>query len=471
MSLYLKYRPKDFSSLVGQNFIRDTLRNAVSQNKLVWAYLFTWPRGTGKTSSARIFALAINCLSPKNGDPCFDCSICKSFTEGKLIDIIEIDAASNTWVDNVREIIEKAQFTPNKAKYKVYIIDEVHMLSKGAFNALLKILEEPPSHVKFILATTEIQKVPETILSRCQRYDFRSIDEQDIKNRLTYIAKEETIEVDEKSLEYITQNAAGGLRNAINMFEQLVFNGKIEFSYLIEHLWVTQKEKLEIFYSKLLNKDMSVLGDLDELQQTGKNIKLFFKDLLFYIKESILTQVKKWDLSQDSIYVLETLDETYGKTKFSLDDSITFTTWILKILSGSQRAIQQIPQQNNQTQPTQKKEVIRPVTEEKKENISPDDIEELFSQKSDTPKQNTPAPIDGEVFDKERICQVLKNLWASWWLLASLRESELFLQNGGVSIQPKNKFSKLSIDKSENIALIQKWLEEMWIQSNTINFI
>ena len=181
MSLYLKYRPKDFSSLVWQNFIRDTLKSAVRNNKLVWAYIFTWPRGTGKTSSARIFALAMNCIHPVEGNPCGKCEICTSFKEGKLLDIIEIDAASNTWVDNVRELIEKAQFTPNRTKYKIYIIDEVHMLSKWAFNALLKILEEPPSHVKFILATTEIHKVLDTILSRCQRYDFRSIQNSDIQ--------------------------------------------------------------------------------------------------------------------------------------------------------------------------------------------------------------------------------------------------------------------------------------------------
>ena len=190
MSLYLKYRPKDFSSLVWQDFVKETLKNAIFQNKLVWAYLFCWPRWTGKTSSARIFSLAMNCLSNKNWDPCLECENCKSFLDWKLTDIIEIDAASHTWVDNIREeIIEKAIFQPNQAKYKIYIIDETHMLSKWAFNALLKILEEPPSHVKFILATTEVNKIPETILSRCKRYDFSKITKNDIKNRHEFIAK------------------------------------------------------------------------------------------------------------------------------------------------------------------------------------------------------------------------------------------------------------------------------------------
>jgi DNA polymerase III subunit gamma/tau len=207
MSLYLKYRPQNFDNLVGQDFISETLRNAILQDKLVGAYLFTGPRGTGKTSTARIFAKTINCLHPKNGNPCLKCDICHAFAENRLIDIIEIDAASYTGVDNIRDIIEKAQFTPSQAKYKVYIIDEVHMLSKGAFNALLKILEEPPSHVKFILATTEINKVPETILSRCQRYDFKNIDTESIEKRLLYIAKEENIKIEKKALYYIVKNA------------------------------------------------------------------------------------------------------------------------------------------------------------------------------------------------------------------------------------------------------------------------
>ncbi len=207
MALYLKYRPQTFSDMVGQDFIKKTLKAAVAQEKTVGAYLFTGPRGTGKTSSARIFARAINCMSPKQGDPCLECEVCQEFERNALIDIIEIDAASHTGVDNIRDIIDKAQFQPTKTRYKVYIIDEVHMLSKGAFNALLKILEEPPKHVKFILATTEIHKVPDTILSRCQRYDFKNFTDAEIIARLEYIASQECISVDTESYEYIAKTA------------------------------------------------------------------------------------------------------------------------------------------------------------------------------------------------------------------------------------------------------------------------
>ena len=188
MALYLKYRPKDFDSIVGQDFVKNTLKKAVETEKTVWAYLLCGPRWTGKTSTARIFAKAINCENPNKWNPCNSCKICEAINNESLVDVIEIDAASNTWVDNIREIIEKAQYKPTNAKFKVYIIDEVHMLSKWAFNALLKILEEPPSYLKFILATTETHKVPETIVSRCQRYDFKNISTNNIKERLKFIA-------------------------------------------------------------------------------------------------------------------------------------------------------------------------------------------------------------------------------------------------------------------------------------------
>ena len=332
MSLYLKYRPSDFTNLVWQSFVKETLQKAIENNKTVWAYLFCWPRWTGKTSTARIFAKAVNCENPNKWNPCLKCPICTDFANEKLIDIIEIDAASHTWVDNIREIIEKAQFSPTKTQYKIYIIDEVHMLSKGAFNALLKILEEPPKHVKFILATTETHKVPETIISRCQRYDFKRISDIDIKNRLWFIANLEWIKTDEKSIEYIIKNSSGWLRNAISLFEQLIEDSKIDYNNIVKKLEIVDENEINVFLEKLINSDPLVIEILDKNISDWKNIKLFFKELLFFTKNKSLEELKRWNNISKYIQILDILDDTYSKTKNSLDENITFTIWILKIL-------------------------------------------------------------------------------------------------------------------------------------------
>jgi DNA polymerase-3 subunit gamma/tau len=336
MSLYIKYRPQNFDNLVWQKFIKETLKTAIIENKLVWAYLFCGPRGTGKTSTARLLAKTINCLNPKDWNPCLECEICKDFAEDKLIDIIEIDAASHTWVENIREIIEKAKFSPTKAKYKVYIIDEVHMLSKWAFNALLKTLEEPPSHVKFILATTETQKVPETIISRCQRYDFKRIWKDDIIERLKFISDNEWIQVDNEAYEYIANHSNWGLRNAISLYEQLITDKKIIYNDVLEKLWLTWEKELESFLQKLVEADNTIIDDFNLLVSNWKNIKLFFKELIFYTKDKIISKLRTWENISNYLKIIEILDETYTKTKYSLDENTTFTIGILKIINSTE---------------------------------------------------------------------------------------------------------------------------------------
>lgn len=221
-ALYRKYRPMTFDDVVSQPHITTTLRNQLINGKTAHAYLFTGSRGTGKTTCARILAKALNCLHPKDGNPCLECEICRDADENALADIIEIDAASNNGVDDVRDLRDGAVYTAERCKYRIYIIDEVHMLSKEAFNALLKIMEEPPPHVKFILATTEIHKVLPTILSRCQRYDFRRILPEDITNRLLYVAEKENIKLDREAAELIAKTADGGMRDALSLLDQCI---------------------------------------------------------------------------------------------------------------------------------------------------------------------------------------------------------------------------------------------------------
>ena len=218
-ALYRKYRPRSFSEVVGQDHITDTLQNELKSGRISHAYLFTGSRGTGKTTCAKILAKAVNCLSLQEGDPCNTCENCTGIDDGSVLDILEIDAASNNGVENIRELRENAVFTPAKGKYRVYIIDEVHMLSTGAFNALLKTLEEPPSHVVFILATTEVHKLPATILSRCQRFDFKRIEPEVIAGRLAFVAKEEGLDLTGDAALLIASMADGGMRDALSILD------------------------------------------------------------------------------------------------------------------------------------------------------------------------------------------------------------------------------------------------------------
>ena len=224
--LYRKGRPRTFSEVSGQEHITSTLANEIMSGKISHAYLFTGSRGTGKTTCAKIFAKAINCLSPVNGSPCNECAVCKGIDDGSILDVIELDAASNNGVDNIRDIIEESNFTPVNTKFRVYIIDEVHMLSTGAFNALLKTLEEPPEHVKFILATTEVHKIPATILSRCQRFDFHRITPESIAKRVEYVADQENIEIDREAALLIARIADGALRDALSLLDRCSGTGE-----------------------------------------------------------------------------------------------------------------------------------------------------------------------------------------------------------------------------------------------------
>lgn len=293
MSLYRKYRPQSFSNLVGQDHIRTTLMNALKSGKVNHAYLFTGPRGTGKTSTARLVAKAINCLNLQDAEPCEACDICKDITDGRLIDLIEIDAASNRGIDEIRDLREKINFSPTRARSKVYIIDEVHMLTKEAFNALLKTLEEPPAHVFFILATTEVHKIPETILSRCQRFDFKRIEHAVMVERLASIAEQEKIEAEPKALEAISHVAQGGLRDAIGLLEQLSVDGKLTFDHVRDVLGISGKVSLEKLYGFLQESDVRKgIEEIGALYNEGYDLSQFTKDFLELLRQKMLEHVR-----------------------------------------------------------------------------------------------------------------------------------------------------------------------------------
>ena len=319
-ALYRKFRPITFSELVGQEHITRTLRNQIIADRVGHAYLFNGGRGTGKTSSAKILARAINCLNPKDGEPCNECEICKGALNGSLTDIVEMDAASNNSVEDIRSIREEVNFLPTKAKYRVYIIDEVHMLSPGAFNALLKTLEEPPEHVKFILATTEPQKLPATILSRCQRFDFKRISNEDIIKRLEIVCKESNIEITEGALKIISVLAEGAMRDALSILERCVQDGenKIDEDKIKDLVGIPKITFVHSIVDAIVEYDIDkALASMDEILNQGKDLNNFLWEIIKYVKDVLIYKSSgKAELySEDEVTNIKNLSDKVTKEK------------------------------------------------------------------------------------------------------------------------------------------------------------
>lgn len=293
--LYRKWRPKKFSDVVGQPQVTVTLKNELMSGRIAHAYLFTGSRGTGKTTCAKILAKAVNCLDLKGGDPCGECEICKGIENGSVMDIVEIDAASNNGVDNIRELREEANFTPAEAKYRVYIIDEVHMLSVGAFNALLKTLEEPPEHVIFILATTEVHKLPATILSRCQRFDFHRIPPDEIAGRLSFIAGEEGASLEKEAALLIARLADGALRDALSLLDQCFGRSKnVTVETVMKTAGLAGTEYLSSLAGAVIGHDTSkALGIVNELYNSSKDMARLSEEFSSYLRNLMLIKTMK----------------------------------------------------------------------------------------------------------------------------------------------------------------------------------
>ena len=293
-ALYRRFRPRRFEDLKGQEVVATVLKNQVSAGEPSHAYLFSGPRGTGKTSTAKILACALNCLDPKDGEPCLECENCKAALEDAMIDIIEMDAASNNSVDNARDIRDKAGLLPAKGKYKVYIIDEVHMLSIGAFNALLKTLEEPPSYVIFILATTEVHKIPITILSRCQRYDFKRISLETIAGRLRQLTEAEHIEVEDKALMYVAKAADGSLRDALSLLDQCVafhYGKLLTYENVLDVLGAVDSGVFSSMFNAVIEgRTKDCITQLEEIVIQGRELGQFVTDFIWYLRNLLLVQ-------------------------------------------------------------------------------------------------------------------------------------------------------------------------------------
>ena len=293
-ALYREWRPKTFDDVVGQEHITTTLKNEILNDRIAHAYLFCGTRGTGKTSTAKVMAKALNCLNPHDGQPCNECEMCRKINEGLAIDVTELDAASNNGIDKIRDIIDDTKYPPQEAKYKVYIMDEVHMLSVGAVNAFLKTLEEPPKNVIFILATTDPQKLPITILSRCQRFDFKRINQKEISARLRTIAEAQNVKCEEKSLDLIARVCDGAMRDALSILDQAIAMGDNEINYddLVSILGLVTNEYLFSITDAVIDRNVEkAMVIVDKLVYSGKDMQLFIKDLIAHFRNLLMAKV------------------------------------------------------------------------------------------------------------------------------------------------------------------------------------
>ena len=347
-ALYRKWRPQKFEDMVGQTAVTKTLKNAIIHHKTSHAYLFTGPRGTGKTSAAKIFAKAINCLNPQDGEPCNDCLLCKGITEGTIGEVIEIDAASNNGVEEIRDIRDKARYAPTQATYKVYIIDEVHMLSTGAFNALLKTLEEPPKNVIFILATTEPHKIPATIISRTQRFDFRRITNDEIIQRLRYILEQEEIAYEEEALSVIARCANGGMRDALSLLDQVISfsDDKVSFEQAIQ-VSGSLTDDLMIEFVRLLTQQQAqaALLQLQDLLLLGKEASRLIEEWLEFSRDLLVAKQTGDMIGRSEAFVefaqeveeaflyrfMDALNQTQQEMRFTTKPTISLEVFTIKM--------------------------------------------------------------------------------------------------------------------------------------------
>ena len=347
-ALYRKWRPQKFEDMVGQTAVTKTLKNAIIHHKTSHAYLFTGPRGTGKTSAAKIFAKAINCLNPQDGEPCNECLLCKGITEGTIGDVIEIDAASNNGVEEIRDIRDKARYAPTQATYKVYIIDEVHMLSIGAFNALLKTLEEPPKNVIFILATTEPHKIPATIISRTQRFDFRRITNDEIIQRLRYILEQEEIAYEEEALSVIARCANGGMRDALSLLDQVISfsDDKVSFEQAIQ-VSGSLTDDLMIEFVRLLTQQQAqaALLQLQDLLLLGKEASRLIEEWLEFSRDLLVAKQTGDMIGRSEAFVefakeveeaflyrfMDALNQTQQEMRFTTKPTISLEVFTIKM--------------------------------------------------------------------------------------------------------------------------------------------
>ncbi len=497
IALYRKWRPLVFEDVVEQEHVVNTLKNSITKDRIGHAYLFCGTRGTGKTTMAKIFARAINCLSPKDGDPCNECEICREILSGTILDVIEIDAASNNSVDNIREIRDEVVYTPSRSRYKVYIIDEVHMLSTGAFNALLKTLEEPPSHVVFILATTEPHKLPATILSRCQRFDFRRITKESIAARLDRIAKDSGTKLSEDAARLIAGMSDGALRDAISILDQCISIGKNEITYddVLTVTGVANEAFVSAIVDAVAARDVSgVLKLVGELVTEGKDIPNFVSDVVLYYRNILICSMtddpsKVLDLSgerleavkiQSSRYqrdqvisIIKELSSLAASLKWAEHPRVILEVSLLKLCEGIfssgddlQKRVEMLERKLDGAQIVPGSSSSNPTSQVRKEAApevrSAEVPQRETTQKSENkPQKESKQPVNG-LEEWNDVLTALKGngkmmLYSN---LEGTKAVELSGNKVGIDFGGAGGFNKLIASKPENLSLLEEMLSK-----------
>ena len=476
-ALYRKYRSQTFGEMVGQKVISTTLRQAVESGKISHAYLFSGPRGTGKTSAAKIFAKAMNCPNQVDGEPCNHCDICRDITNGSLEDVIEIDAASNNGVDEIREIRDKSTYAPSRATYKVYIIDEVHMLSTGAFNALLKTLEEPTENVVFILATTELHKIPATILSRVQRFEFKSIKQGAIKEHLASILEKEGLTFDDEALTIISRRAEGGMRDALSILDQalsLSADNNVSQSVAEEITGSIGLTALDSFVASVRNQDTTkALSNLETLFDNGKSMSRFATDLLEYFRDLLIVKAggenshhsplfeENLSLEQDRLFqLIDLVTSALPEIKTGTHPKIYAEMLTIKLTETSAQVRQDIPANLQEELDSLRREVdsLRKALKEGKVQgeVAPTrKAKPAYQYKVDREKILTIMRETMENPQKSRQClDALKATWPE--ILDSISPQNRALLNGSEPVLANQENAILAFNAAFNAELVMK---------------
>jgi DNA polymerase-3 subunit gamma/tau len=469
-TLFLKYRPQVFSDLVGQKSIIKTLKNAIKSDKPAHAYLFAGSRGTGKTSVARIFSKALNCPKIVNGEPCGKCDICIDTMNGSLVDVIEIDAASNGGIEQIRDLREKILFSPNRAEKKVYIIDEVHMLSTAAFNALLKTLEEPPEHVFFLCATTELHKIPDTIISRCQTFLFQKFTIEEIVDRLAKIAESEKIIVDSESLKLIAQKAEGGLRDAISLLEQMTTEteSKINIENIYESLGIAKTQTLEKFFESITNNEVEVAMEiLKKVVLDGHDLRTFGHNFLNFLRTELHKNLKSPEAVATILPIIEEFEKAIARIKTSPIVELPFEIAVINlcfpktkqvllnpVFTKPEKTITSLPKEKAISQPPKTEALSKKETKLSPKKTSSENSKIQISIDSILTKK-------GEIAEKSEIPAFAKK---------SFETSFPRIEDEKIIFKCSSTFHKNQLDKKEIKIAIQNAINEIFGGKFTVIF-